>query len=326
MGIAEWTKLALVLARTGAEAHASEAACPEVEEYQEEKDGIEVGHYRSRAGTGPTLVLAHGFTLNGKDDPRLRAFARNLARVGATCVVPSIPGLQRLSWEPADVDVLAALLAGNRGAQGVGLVGFSFGASYALLAAARVPARARFVISVGGYASLPEVYDHIRITGKMQSPTDTDNWLYLKLAMAFRNQNQLALSEEDSALLRQLLACYCDGKQMDVAQSFFQRVLAQYDLEALDSARQDRAILAGLSPAGQMAALACKVVLIHDPDDTTVPAAQSRQLQAELERASHCPSVKLQLTSLLSHVTLSNAWRPVEALRLMSLLAPLVEC
>jgi hypothetical protein len=34
----------------------------------------------------------------------------------------------------------------------------------------------------------------------------------------------------------------------------------------------------------------------------------------------------LQLTSLLSHVTLSNAWRLVEALRLMSLLAPLVEC
>jgi hypothetical protein len=77
-------------------------------------DGIPCDWYEpSRAG-GPVVVALHGLTLNGKEDPRLRAFAGALASVGATCVVPTLPALASARWDGGDVTAVARVAAAHR--------------------------------------------------------------------------------------------------------------------------------------------------------------------------------------------------------------------
>src|SRR4030095_12875228 len=49
------------------------------------------------------LVLVHGYSPEGKDDPRVRHAAALLARAGFDVAVPTIPGLTRRRLRPHDV-------------------------------------------------------------------------------------------------------------------------------------------------------------------------------------------------------------------------------
>ncbi|MFQ5946271.1 MAG: hypothetical protein ACE5NC_08485, partial [Anaerolineae bacterium] len=59
--------------------------------------------YRPVRSLAPTpLVLVHGLTPYGKDDPELRRAARLLARAGFAVAVPTLPELTRLRLRPGD--------------------------------------------------------------------------------------------------------------------------------------------------------------------------------------------------------------------------------
>jgi hypothetical protein len=113
----------------------------------------------ARAGThrAAALVLVHGFSPAGKDDPRVREAAALLSRAGFDVAVPTIPGLTRGRLGSEDVEPVVATLAAR--AEPSVVVAVSVGAGPALLAAAdpRVRDRVRAVLSLGGYASASEV-------------------------------------------------------------------------------------------------------------------------------------------------------------------------
>ncbi len=88
----------------------------------------------------PGWVLLHGLTYTGREHPALVRFARSLAASGVLVLVPEIPEWRALRMAPAvSVDTIkAAVLALDANpdvAEGrTGLIGFSFGATQALIA------------------------------------------------------------------------------------------------------------------------------------------------------------------------------------------------
>ena len=114
-------------------------------------------YLRAGLGAGAPLVLVHGFSPEGKDDPRVREAAALLSRTGFDVAVPTIPGLTRGRLGREDIEPVIATLAGR--AASTLVVGVSVGAGPALLAAAdpRVRERVSAVLTLGGYASAREV-------------------------------------------------------------------------------------------------------------------------------------------------------------------------
>lgn len=112
----------------------------------------------------PAWVVLHGITLPGRRHPSLVRFARSLAAAGNTVIVPDVPVWRALDMAPAAAgDAIAGaadyLLSRSdlARAEGVGVVGFSVGATQALIAAAepRLRERVRSVVGFGGYCDLP---------------------------------------------------------------------------------------------------------------------------------------------------------------------------
>lgn len=110
----------------------------------------------------PGWIVLHGITVRGRKHASLVRFARALAGSGATVLVPDVPAWRalRIDADAARVTLIAgaAHLRDRVGAfpGGVGAVGFSFGATHALVAAADPELREvlRTVIGFGGYCDL----------------------------------------------------------------------------------------------------------------------------------------------------------------------------
>lgn len=110
----------------------------------------------------PGWVVLHGITVPGRRHAALQRFARALAGSGAVVLVPEIRTWTELTVDSEAADhaiaASAAYLAGSEGVRGggVGVVGFSFGATQALITAARAAERhsIRSVVGFGGYADL----------------------------------------------------------------------------------------------------------------------------------------------------------------------------
>ena len=116
--------------------------------------------YRPAAPRG-ALLLVHGLSPAGRRHVELARLARLLARHQRLVLVPQFEGLAAFRLSGREVDEVAAAL-GALAARGleVGVVGFSFGAGPALLAAAGAPGVA-LTASFGGYADLDAVLTYV---------------------------------------------------------------------------------------------------------------------------------------------------------------------
>jgi hypothetical protein len=112
--------------------------------------------YRPAEPRGAVL-LVHGLSRAGRRHPEMVRLARLLARHRRLVLAPEFEGLAAFRLSGREVDeVEAALRHLGRLGLPADVVGFSFGAGPALLAAARVPAL-RATGSFGGYADLRHV-------------------------------------------------------------------------------------------------------------------------------------------------------------------------
>ncbi|HEX5724768.1 MAG TPA: hypothetical protein VFX98_04840, partial [Longimicrobiaceae bacterium] len=113
----------------------------------------------------PGWVVLHGLTVPGRHHVKLVRFARSLAGSGAVVLVPDVP-----AWREVLLDVTAARetladavlhLAARPEVKpgGVGAVGFSFGATQVLMAAADPALRGalKAVLAFGGYCDLGRI-------------------------------------------------------------------------------------------------------------------------------------------------------------------------
>jgi pimeloyl-ACP methyl ester carboxylesterase len=190
---------------------------------------------------GAPMVLVHGFSPEGKDDPRVREAAALLSRAGFDVAVPTIPGLTRGRLGLEDVEPVVATLAART--EPVVVVAVSVGAGPALLAAAdpRVRDRVRVVLSLGGYASATEVV-RFWLTG------------------AYHYDRASGRVDHDPELVRMFLRA--NGDRLAAPPAELQRYL--------DS----------LSPVRVARDIRARLVLVHGRTDRAVPYTESLRLAA----------------------------------------------
>jgi pimeloyl-ACP methyl ester carboxylesterase len=292
--------------------------------------GAVVDLYEPRGRTRGAVVAIHGVTVNGGKDERLVHFARSLAAVGVACAVPTLPRLAACQWEPSDVDVLGEVfdLLENRTNRRPGLIGFSHGASYALVLASRdeYRERARFVLAFGPYLDLNEV---LRDYTKQEAPDPADaeavdNWIYLHFVLALGIGERAGLSGEVASALATMMGRYCHEATAAEKQAFFQKSIEPLDMLKVAQRLHAPDVLAAVSPSGKLDRVLCPVSLVHDVHDGVVPPAHSRRIHEELQRRGSDRKQTLLLTRLLSHVALRDALRLGELGRLLKALRPVV--
>ena len=224
--------------------------------------GASVDLYGRPGGNhGAPMVLVHGFSPEGKDDPRVSDAAALLSRAGFDVAVPTIPGLTRGRLGPEDVEPVVATLAAR--AEPVVVVAVSVGAGPALLAAAdpRVRDRVKVVLSLGGYALATEVvrfwltgaYGYDGVWGRVDHDPE--------LVRMFVRANADRLDPASRALLE-------SGDPGGAA-----RVLAAPPAEL-------QRYLDSLSPLRVARDIRARLVLVHGRADRAVPYTESLRLAA----------------------------------------------
>jgi pimeloyl-ACP methyl ester carboxylesterase len=308
---------------------------PDVEERLDVdgRGGCRYDLYRPHQQPRGLVVAVHGLTPHGNRDVRLVHFARCLARMRVACAVPVLPGLVACGWRADDLDALTA--ATIDAAEGVGcapgLIGFSFGGGYSLLAASRAPLadRVRFVVTFGAHHSLRAVFESYLAARQVTTRTAAgwDDWIYLNLALAETLGSRAGLSEPICAEAHALLLRFCHDATAEEKRRFYDQHLVDFvGLEAVDAClrRSDPQLLDQLSPAGRLGGLHATVSLIHDEQDYLVPVAQLEPLQREVAAVVGADRCRALATTMLSQALGGRMPRLGEIGRLYSALAPLV--
>jgi pimeloyl-ACP methyl ester carboxylesterase len=142
-------------------------------------------------GVRAGIVLVPGLAVAGKNDARLVALARTLARVNFLVLIPDVPGFRAYRMGIEDVEVLVAAveilgaMPEMHPRRPMGIGAFSFAAGPALIAAldSRVAKRVDFVVAVGGYQDLRRLIAYYtsgahRGDGNAPTPYDKGKWIF----------------------------------------------------------------------------------------------------------------------------------------------------
>lgn len=257
--------------------------------------GLPADRYRP-ALPGRALVLAHGYTPAGKDDPRARHAAGLLARAGLDVLVPTLPGLTAGRLRPADAEAIVAAVQARPGPTAI--LAVSLGAGPALLAAAdpRVRDRIDTVVCLGGYASATELLRFF-LTGE---------YAYGEV------RGRVA---HDPAAVRAFLGANADLLDEPLRSRVLALEPAAVAAVLADPPPRLRRTLEALSPLGVAGQLQARLVLVHGRDDRAVPFTESLRLQA-----ARPARTRVVLLGAVDHVegpgSTGRAWGLVESLTL----------
>jgi len=280
--------------------------------------------YRPTAGAKAALVLVPGAAPEGKDDPRLVATARALARARFAVLVPDLANLRALTVEAADTGRIAdaaryLLQAKPAGAdRPLGLVAISYAAGPAVLASLEPDLRDRIavVVTVGGYYDIAAVVTFFTTGAYRENPESpwrhgTPN-AYGKWVFVRANARRL-----DDARDRRLLRAVAQRKLDDLAAPIGdlvgrlgpqgRAVMALLDnrdpsavparIAALPAAI--RREMAALDPSRHdLRALQATLILLHGRDDRIIPYSES----LALAHAAPPEGVCLTVVDNLAHV------------------------
>jgi fermentation-respiration switch protein FrsA (DUF1100 family) len=262
---------------------------------------ISVDLYQQDGGVtlSPGLVLVHGVSPLGKDDPRLRRAAALLARAGWAVAVPPMAGLRVLRLRPADVLIVtAAVRAIEQAGHGpVAVLGVSLGAGPAVLAAADpgVSSSISAVLGLGGYASATELLRYT-LTGAYRFDGISGR----------RPVNESAIAQFARA-------------NAELVDAPGQRLVDNRDPRMVDNLVAalpvaTRRLLAALSPANAVGQLRAPLFLIHGRDDPAVPFTESLRLERAARAAGR--SVRVVIVGSLGHVEPERRAGPLDLVRL----------
>jgi fermentation-respiration switch protein FrsA (DUF1100 family) len=231
------------------------------------------------------LVLVHGLSPRGKDDPRLRAAAALLARAGWAVAVPTVDGLTALRLRPGDALAVEQTVSALRNARygAVAILAISVGAGPAFVAAAepRLVPSVSAMLALGGYASAVELLRYTLTGGYCLDET-----------MGRRPVNEDAIGQFVRA-------------NRELLDSSGRRLVENRDPWAVDRLVQalpadTRRLLTELSPSTYVAQLRAPLFLIHGKDDPAVPFTESLRLD-RAARAAHLP-VTTAIVGSINHV------------------------
>ena len=283
--------------------------------------------YRPADDADAALVLVPGVAPAGKDDPRLVAFARTLARAGFVVLVPDLPRLRALEVDSTDiadiadaVHYLADVVGPASDTPVVGLVAFSYAVGPSVIAVLRrgIRDRVRFVLGIGGYFDMTAVITYVT-TGAFRPgpddpwqygrPNDYGKWVFLR-----SNADRVG-DRRDRALLAAIA-----GRKLAAPKADISNLVARlgpegrkvYALLANRDPDRTQALIAELpSPIrDEIAALdpsrydfrrlRARLILVHGRDDPIIPYTQSEELAAAAPKGR----ATLYVVDDLAHVDL----------------------
>lgn len=264
--------------------------------------------YRPRGfATAPGVVVVPGGNPEGKDDPRIVAFADAVARTGRRVLVPEL-GLrnQRLDLtDLARIREAVLLLSGNHAK--VGVLAFSYGAGLTLVALAEQPDvqhHVAFVATIGTYYNLFDLLQGAT-TGTVPYQGRLVAWQPDPQALTLAAQQlEALLGGADGAALAQAWSSKNPaGLSSDAAAVY--DVLANRDAGRFPAlvARLPpslTALLSRLSPQTAVDRIAVPVFALHARTDAASPPEESRLLVAALR--PRVPT-RLVIVGNLSHAS-----------------------
>lgn len=285
------------------------------------------------------IVVVPGAVPQGKDDPRLTAFAATLARAGFAVLAPDIAGFRELRVRPSDAREIAdafAYLAGRPElAPGgrAGMFAFSYAVGPALLAALQddIREQVRFVAGVGGYHDLPRAMRFFT-TGWFEHQ---GKWHYLtpddtgKMVLAYSSLDYLAdghlTDGRARAVFDRMVALRTQNPRADLtplAAELSADGRAVYDLAANTDPARFPELLARLPEAMRadlgrldlarhdLKRLKARLILVHGINDNLIPYPESLALAAAAPQGQ---ADVFLIHRVLGHVDLSIAdllsWR-----------------
>jgi dienelactone hydrolase len=262
---------------------------------------IPVDLYEEAGGFGasPGLVLVHGLSQRGKDDPRLRRAASLLARAGWAVAVPTVEGLTVLRLRPDDALIVVATVQAleQAGHRPVAILGVSLGAGPAVLAAAdpSIASSISAVLALGGYASAVEV---LRYT----------------LTGAYRFDGVSGRHPVNESAIAQFARA-----NAELVDAGGRRLVENRDPRLVDDlvralSADTRRLLAALSPDRAVGRIRAPLFLIHGRADPAVPFTESLRL-ADAARAAG-RRVSVVIVGSLGHVEPEPRAGPRDLVRL----------
>ncbi len=304
-------------------------------------------------------VVLHGITVPGRRHPSLLRFVRALAASGAGVLVPEVPAWRNLDVDPAPtVPTLTGALDRidaefGPAANGAGVIGFSFGATQAVLAAAHPTLRSRLgaVVGFGGYAELGRVA-RFMFTGEHEwrgkayraEPDPYARWILagnhltrvegcgemgrvaervLRLATESGERGVLATHASVEELRREL------DRGLTPEEREVWEVVAppagssppRARAEALADALTEAALGAhpGLDPRGRLDGLGSAVILAHGTGDRMIPFSETLRLHQLLPAARR--RAPPTLTEVIAHSRREGRPGALEQLTFARLLA-----
>ena len=251
--------------------------------------------------THPAVVLFFGVIPASRDDPRIVGLANGLARSGMVVLIPwSEVMLTERRMEPEAVEIVASAYLFLEDMEGVdkeqiGLAGFCVGASFAALAAQdeRIRDRVAYANLFGAYYDardlMVSVASRSREYGDSIAPwqprDDTQEVFTRHLIEAMPDADEQEVlrrvfleGESEPADLPDSLSEYgqvayrlLKGVERDEAEELM-RQLPESFLEELES----------ISPSTRIDQLEARVLLMHDREDTAIPAVESKHMAESL--------------------------------------------
>lgn len=287
----------------------------------------------------PGWVVLHGLTVPGRRHKALVRFVRALAASGAAVLVPDIPAWSELRLDvtaarrtlAAAAHQLAALPEVRPG--GVGAVGFSFGATQALMAASdpALQRDLRAVVGFGGYCDMGRMLRSL-FTGEHEwqgtvhrlDPDPYGRWIivgnYLTLIPGYESMDAVARGTLALAVEAGNRGVGSWEPAYDEMKAEIRRGLSAEEREVWDvvaplAADQGKNVEAaramadaftaaalekdpGLDPRPHLSGLRGRIVLSHGRADRLIPYTETLRLQSVLPETA---DVSVTITGLFAH-------------------------
>lgn len=270
------------------------------------------------------LVLVPGVVREGKDDPRLIAFAQALSQAKFLVLVPEIENLRDLRVSPDDTTAIGdAVVHLSRTVDqgGVGLVAISYAAGPALIASGQERTRSllRFVMAVGGYYDIETTVTFFTSGYYRESPdrpwrrvepNPYGKWVFLKSNVG------RVVDRVDRALLWEMAERKLQDPQADIGalasrlRADGRSVYALFTNSDPDWVpdliaalpEQIQADMQRLNPRGsELSELEATLFLVHGRDDQIIPFTES----VALDSAIPDRQAELYVVASLAHVDLA---------------------
>jgi len=283
------------------------------------------------------LVLVPGAAALGREEPRLQALARTLARAGFAVLVPELPEVRRFALSRRDADRVADALRHLRATYAdapLGVMAISYGVAPALIAATEddLAPRLAFAVGIGGYRDTEAAIRFVttgafRVRGDGREHRVEPN-LYGRWAFVLANAGRLENTADSAGLAEIALRRWRDPAAdiADLAGKLGPQgraVLALADNRDPDAVirlinalpETIRREIDGLNLAlYDLGKLRGHLILVHGRGDLTVPYSESEMLATAASNAR----VSLFLIDGIGHVefnavTAANAWKMWQA-------------